>query len=190
MKHWHKNLTKVFIYFLPLAVVITLLCGLIYVVVQQDIRMSANDPQIQIAEDYASLLTNGIQPQLLVPQRKVDISKSLATYVIILNDKDDVILSSAILDNKTPTPPKSVFDYVRTSGETRITWQPKTGVRSATIIARYNGVNPGFILVGRSMREIEIRADNTLKIVILGWIVTTAASFITVLLSLKLTSKD
>ena len=189
MKHWHKNLKKIFIYFLPLAVITTLLCGLIYTVTQQNIRMSANDPQIQIAEDYATLLTNGMQPQLLIPQRKTDISKSLATYVIIFNDKGDAILSSAILDNKTPTPPKSIFNHVRNSEETRITWQPKQDVRSAIVITRYNGINPGFVLVGRSIKEIEIREDNALKITALGWIVIMITSFITILLSLKFTSK-
>ena len=86
-------------------------------------------------------------------------------------------------------PPKSVFDYVRNSGETRITWQPKMGVRSATVIARFNGANPGFVLIGRSMKEVEIREDNALKIVLIGWIVTILASFAAVLFALKLTSK-
>jgi len=189
MKLLHKNLIKTFIYFLPLAATITLLCGLIYTEIQQNLRMSANDPQIQIAEDYASLLTNGTNPQFLVPQLKIDISKSLGPYVIIFNENGDAILSSAILDNKIPTPPKSVFDSVKKYGETRITWQPKIGVRSATVITRFTGAKPGFILAGRSIREVEIREDNALKITFLGWIVTMAAGFITVFLSLKLASK-
>lgn len=189
MKHWEKKLSEILPYWLPLAVVTTLLCGLIYIIIQQNIRISANDPQIKIAEDYAAELENGIQPELLVPKRKVDIAKSLATYVIIFNDNGDPIASSADIDNQTPTPPKSIFDYVRNNKETRITWQPKQGVRSATVITRYNGVSQGFVLVGRSLREVEKREDNLLSIVSMAWAVTTIASFLTVLTSLKLTSK-
>lgn len=189
MKHWHKNLAKVFVYWLPLTVVTTLLCGLIYATAQQNIRISANNPQIQIAEDYAVLLTNGMQPQLLVPERKIDISKNLGIYVIIFSNNGEPVFSSAVIDNKIPMPPKSIFDYVRNSGETRVTWQPRIGVRSAAVIARYNGTNPGFVLVGKSLTETEILEDKILLLVIAGWGVTLFASFFTVLFSLKLASK-
>ena len=39
--------------------VITLLCGIIYIVAQQNFRMSANDPQYQMAEDAINALNNG-----------------------------------------------------------------------------------------------------------------------------------
>ncbi len=41
-------------YWLPLAIVITALSGFIYLVGQQNLRMSANDPQIQLSEDTAN----------------------------------------------------------------------------------------------------------------------------------------
>lgn len=189
MKHWNKKLREILIYWLPLAVVTTLLCGLIYATAQQNIRISANNPQIQIAEDYAALLTSGIEPQLLVPERKIDISKNLGIYVIIFNNNGEPVFSSAVIDNKIPMPPKSIFDHVRNSGETRVTWQPKIGVRSATVIARYNGANPGFVLVGKSLTETEILQDKILLLVITGWGVTLFASFFAVLFSLKLASK-
>jgi hypothetical protein len=42
-------------YWLLIVIIVTGICGLIYGVVQQDIRQGANDPQIQMAEDAASL---------------------------------------------------------------------------------------------------------------------------------------
>jgi hypothetical protein len=45
-----------FAIFLPLAVLATCLAGLIYAVIQEDLRTGANDPQQQLAEDAAAQL--------------------------------------------------------------------------------------------------------------------------------------
>jgi hypothetical protein len=52
-------MAKVLKQWLPLAIAITLLCGLVYVAVQQEVRLSANDPQIGMAEDLAAALSHG-----------------------------------------------------------------------------------------------------------------------------------
>jgi hypothetical protein len=52
--------------FVPLAVLATCLAGLIYVVVQQDLRTGANDPQRQLAEDAATKLNAGVAPSAIV----------------------------------------------------------------------------------------------------------------------------
>lgn len=153
-----------------MAVVITGLSGLIYAVVQQDIRQSANDPQIQMAEDTAAQLANGQQPQNVVPSEKVDIANSLAPYIIVFDAGGKPIASSALLNGQTPTISSGVFDYVKQHGEDRITWQPQPGVRSAIVVTQFKGPNPGFVLAGRSLREVEIREDNILNLVLLGWI--------------------
>src|SRR5665811_516764 len=63
---------------LPLAVAITLLSGLIYGAVQQVLRQDANDPQIQMAQDTAAALTAGAAPESLASATPVDIALSLA----------------------------------------------------------------------------------------------------------------
>jgi hypothetical protein len=40
----------------------TALCALIYVTVHQSYRQTANDPQIQLAEDGAQQLAHGVAP--------------------------------------------------------------------------------------------------------------------------------
>ena len=52
---WYKGL----ILWLPLGLVTLILCGLVNLAVQQNYRMSANDPQIQIAEDVADAVSQG-----------------------------------------------------------------------------------------------------------------------------------
>lgn len=161
---------------IPLAVVTTGLCGLIYLAVQQDIRIGANDPQIQIAEDVARQISTGENPLAFIPPIKVEISESLANYIIIFDDKQKIIGSSAVLDGKTPTMPSGVLDQTKVTGETRFTWQPRTGVRSAVVVDYFKGASNGYVLVGRSLREIENREDNLEFIVFLAWVITLATS--------------
>lgn len=157
-------------YWLLMAAIVTGLSGLLYAAVQQDLRQSANDPQIQMAEDTAAKLADGQQVQNVVPTEKVDIANSLAPYIIIFDATGKPIASSVQLDGQTPTVPSGVFDYVRQNGEDRITWQPQSGVRSAIVVTQFKGPNPGFVLAGRSLREVEIREDNIMHLILLGWL--------------------
>ncbi len=135
----------------------------------QDIRLGANDLQIQMAEDAATKLANGQSVQSVVPAEKVDIAKSLAPYIIVFDASGKPVASSAQLGGQTPTIPSGVLDAVRRSGEDRITWQPQSGVRSAVVVTRFSGSNSGFVLAGRSLREAEKRIDGIGQIVLVGW---------------------
>jgi hypothetical protein len=73
-----------------------------------------------------------------------------------------------------------VFDYTRAHGQDRITWQPRSGVRSAAIVARYGGAHPGFVLAGRSLREVEAREDRLTLMVGIAWAATLGASLVAV----------
>ncbi len=153
-----------------MAVTITGLVGLCYAAVQQDIRQSANDPQIQMAEDTAAKLADGQSIQNVVPSEKIDIAKSLAPYLIVFDATGKPLASSAQLAGQTPTIPAGVIDYVKQSGEDRLTWQPQSGVRSAIVVTQFKGSHSGFVLAGRSLREVEIREDNILHLLVVGWI--------------------
>lgn len=185
---------KLFITWLPFAVAVTLLCGLVYAAVQQSYRQGANDPQVQAAEDAARALSMGANPQQIVPPYQTDISKSLSPYIMLFNDQGQAVISSAVLDGKPPTLPSGVFDYARAHGEDRITWQPRAGVRGAVVIDSIknasSGVNMGFVAVGRSLREVERREDNLMKMVAVGWIVTLVAVFAAIWISTFSKRKD
>lgn len=156
---------------LAVSIAATILAGLVYVAVQQDLRLSANDPQIQMAQDIAAQLSAGVPVQTLVPLDKVDLNKSLAPFIIIFDDSGSPLGSSAQLDGKTPVPPHGVFNFTRTQGEDRLTWQPKDQVREAAVVERYqNASQSGFVLVGRSLKEVEEREDQTIGLTVLAWV--------------------
>ncbi len=150
-------MNPIFKHWLVLVFIITIFSGLAYLVTQQNLRQSANDPQIQISEDLAEGLANGQQLPETDLNNAFDISKSLSTFVVVYDDSGKPIVSTAKLNNQVPIIPSGIFNYVKNHHQTRITWQPQKGVRSAIVVTRYTGTNSGYVLAGRSLREIENR---------------------------------
>ncbi len=159
---------------LPIAAVATVLSGSIYLAVQQNFRTNANDPQIQIAEDDAALLAAGNSPLIVVPTTLVDITKSLAPYVVVYDDHYKPVASSAQLNGAAPSLPTGVFkEAAQSQDENRITWQPQTGVRSAIVVKYYTYAGKsGYVMAGRSLREVEIRESVLTQNVGAAWIVS------------------
>ncbi len=150
-----------------LAMVITLLCGIVYVSVQQSYRMSANDPQLQFARDL-SLHQSARQNAFF--NDTVDIANSLAVFSVFYDRNGQPVKGSGFLDGKLPQLPPGVFDFANRKGEDAVTWQLRHGVRAAMVIERVSTPDAGFVAVGRSLKEVEIRESNLGKIVFLGWL--------------------
>ncbi len=179
---WGATLLSGLLGWFPLAVAVSALALLVYVAVQQNYRQNANDPQVQLAEDAAARLEAGDQAQTVVGTGKVDIARSLAPFLIVYDDAGQVVASSAQLNGQTPQLPPGVLDAVRRTGEDRISWQPQPGVRSATVIERVVGSSPGFVLAGRSLREVEDRESQLTGEVFWLWLAAMLGSLVTALL--------
>ena len=164
-KHILKN-------WLVLAFIATMFCGLAYITVQQALRQGANDPQIQMAEDIAHQIESGANSTTVFSGSPVDLGNSLAPFVIVFNEQGAQTASSALLHGQSPQLPSGVLDYVRQHGEDRLTWQPEPGVRIAAVVTSYSGANPGFVLAGRSMREVEKRISQIEMLCGIVWLVT------------------
>lgn len=166
---------------LVLSGIATILALALYAIPQQVLRNGANDPQIQMATDLAAFLgqhgvATGLRQRAL-PQNgdsKVDMSQSLAPFLIVYNDAGQPLDSNAQLDGHIPAPPPGVFDYVRQHGEERVSWQPVlgsvSGVRVAAVVERVGGVQPGFVLAGRSLREVEVREEQVKQMAGMAWL--------------------
>lgn len=172
-----KNIIR---HWLPLAVVIVLLCGLVYLDVQQSLRWGANDPQIQMAEDGAAALAAGGTPGSVLPATQVDISTSLAPFLVIYKDTGEPLASSGLLHGAAPLLPSGIFTYTRQNGEDRVSWQPEPGVRVAAVVVAYGGSQPGFVLAGRSLREVEQRESQVEQICGIAMLVTLVGSLMAV----------
>ena len=159
--------------FLPLAVLATLTCGLVYVEVQQDLRSGANDPQFQLAEDTAASLNAGAAPASIVSAvSPVDLASSLAPFVIVFDSNHAVLTGNAMFDGGSPVPPRGVLDAARPGSPNVVTWQPRAGVRIAAVVVAWKG---GFVLAGRSLRRVEEQESNAELLAGTAWLVMLAA---------------
>jgi hypothetical protein len=129
--------------------------------VQQNYRLSANDPQLQLAGDAAAQLEQGAGPSAVVGAGRVDATRSLAPFVTVYDGRGDhaALASSGDFDGRTFTPPAGVFDNVRAHHEERFTWQTAGGQRLAAVMDYVNGDQPRFVLAARSLTVVEARED-------------------------------
>ena len=180
---------RAFLYWLPVALAITVVSGLVYVAVQQDLRQGANDPQIQMAEDAATQLEKGEAAQTAAGSKQVDMARSLAPFLIIYDDAGRVLASAAQLNGQTPTLPAGVLQAAKQSGENRITWQPQADARTAAVVIPFGGSHPGFVLAGRSLREVEKRESKLTLSVGGAWVVALLGSLVAWALALAVADR-
>jgi len=184
---------------LPIAITGTALVLLTYVGLQQNYRETANDPQIQMAEDAANLLAHGTAPSEVVSSQKVAVNDSLSPFMIVTDTKGTVLASSATLNGTTPLPPLStltdrksniLFPGKTAANENRFTWEPEKGTRIAAIIVPYTGTNSGYVIAGRNLREIERREGILVAMAGLTEVGLLALSFLVIFLITKPIVKD
>ncbi len=171
---------KSFINFIPFAVAIFFIFGGIFGATQQSLRMTANDMPLQLAQDGAQALRGGDVPASLVRNDPtVDIGKSSAPFVMVIDDKGFVLESSGVLDNKPLTVPQGVFDRARLKGENVVTWQPREGVRIALAVDYVQNV--GFVLAGQSLQQTESHTHMLFIDLYIGGLFTWLVTFLAIL---------
>ena len=164
-----KNSTS--ISHLAIAVIVTILSGLIYTTVQQSYRSGANDPQLQLAKDIAYAVKNDRSIDNLLPKDTIEISESLSPFVVLYDNNGEPIQSTGTLDGQFPKMPKGVFDFAKKNKEDVLSWQPRKGVRMAMVVESVQSSNIGFVAAGRSLQEVEKRESNLTSMVLIGWLV-------------------
>ena len=134
-------------------------------------RRGADQPQTQMVNDAASLLANGQRPEDVILPAHIDLQHSLEPFLFFYDEQGKPQAGSGTLQNAIPTPPPGVFDYVRAHGSETLTWQPRPDVRIASVVRRVDGPHPGFILAGRSLREVEQQESNLYQLSFALWLV-------------------
>ncbi len=181
---------------LPLAIGISGVAVLVYGVIQQSYRQSLNDPQVQIAEDGAAILSHGGVPAELVSRsaRRVDAMTSLAPWISVLDASSTPLESSAVLSGKPPVPPQGALDAARANAgkdttqpyENRITWEIASGTRIALVIL-WVPQQDRYVIAGRNMREVELREWALGRDIMIGWITTLIMTLVAAWLGVRLT---
>jgi hypothetical protein len=166
------NVRRAILAFVPIAIAVTATYGLVYLVAQQGLRSGGNDPQRQVAEDVASQLDRGMAPADVVGDGPIDVARSLAPFVVVYAADGSVVATDGQLDGASPLIPKGVLDAARAKGSNAVTWQPRPGVRIATVTIPWRD---GTVMAGRSLRIVEEREAAVRLLVGLAWVVTLLA---------------
>lgn len=124
----------------------------IFTAAQHIIRMEANNPQVQLAEDTAILLDGGAEPGTVVGPA-IDITKSLQAFTTIYDENGASVATSGLDDGKAPTFPIGALK-ASTSHEHRVTWQRASGLRFAAVIVAVPSKH-WYVVTARSLREPE-----------------------------------
>jgi len=149
----------------------TILCGLIYVTVQQAHRSAADDPQLQIALDMKNAIEGNRFPNRWMTDDSIEISRSLSVFKTLYDRNGIPVQSTGLLDGQMPKMPQGVFDFTNKHGEDVLTWQPRGGVRMAMVVEAVNSSQTGFVAVGRSLNEVGKRESNLTTMVLVAWLV-------------------
>lgn len=103
--HSQRLWVEIWRQWVPITVAVTLVCGIVYLIAQQQIRLGTNQPQVQMAEDAAAALTGGEDPVTLTGTHPIDIARSLAAYLVVYDEKGQPLAWSGELDQDAPTVP-------------------------------------------------------------------------------------
>ena len=169
---------------LPLAFVVAVTFFALYFGIQQTWRMSADELPERLAEDAATAIAHGAPPASLIGSPTVDVSTSLAPWVVVYDRMGRPVAWGATLDGQPVRIPRGVFSNVDDSGPhgDRVTWQPRSGIRQAIAVQRVSGAPGGYVAAGQSLREVETRIDVFGLAFLMAWLAATFGSLVIVVI--------
>ena len=90
----------------------------------------------------------------------MDPGHSLGTFMQLYNEKGQLLFSGGTIHSKAPQLPKGVLDNAKQYTENAVTWQPAADVRLATVAEYTRAPDTAYVIVARSLQEVEIRESN------------------------------
>lgn len=138
--------------------------GCAYISTQQSLRSGADGPAVTAVRQAMVKLENGETPQNALPE-KTDIRTSQTPFVYIYDSDKNLVASSAAYGSESIAYPVSVLSEIDKRGENRVTWQPKTGLRFATVGIQFVG---GYIIGCYPLSETENTISHISALLLIG----------------------
>jgi hypothetical protein len=162
-----KTTQRILVFWISLMFLVTFICSLTYLVTQQSLRLGADELPAQFATDTSIKLQDGRNAESAIPSNKIDIAKSLDPFVMVFDHNKNLLATSGMMEGSNPSYPKGVLDAVDQKGEVRVTWQPQTGLRFATVAIKFDN---GYIVAARSLLETEKLIQSIGRLVLMAWV--------------------
>lgn len=170
----------------PVAVICTVVLLIVYLAVASTYRQNANDPQVELVENLSAALSTGIPASFLFNNvARVDMNTSLSLFAIAFDDTGKILATSGFNATSTPyIPPIGVFEYVRSHGQDRVTWEPVKSKRYALVMDNFKlASSSGFVMAARSLRETELRKAQLGSNMFVGWLLLMILNAVGVIVS-------
>jgi hypothetical protein len=149
-------------------VVATSALGTVYLVAQQLDRQAADQVGAQLATQVAGDLSSG-STATVDGLPRVDLAASLAPFVVVYDSSGHPVAGNGYLDGRLAEPPAGVIATAASEGSNHVTWQPRPGLRFATVEVRSGD---RVVMGAQSLIPTEQRADRLGMLVALAWIGT------------------
>jgi hypothetical protein len=182
MKNLHEALEhyRAVAIFVTLVALVSVLFVTIYCSAHTVFRQQANDPQIEVTEQVAGIVRQGIPLNAIISNaEQIDLASSKALFVMIFDKERTLVGSSAQLNGAAPSVPSEVFDQANEKGEYRFDFEPTENLKFAGVMKKID--DSAYVLAGRSLSEMEVRVATLKQPLWIGWVIA-------VLISLLLTA--
>lgn len=136
-----------------------------YVVLQQQDRMQANDMPELLATQAAKQLDAGLGLQS-INMGATDLANYPVPFVIIYDKKGKAVAGSGYLDKKLAMMPKGVVNHATTGKPHAVTWAPRSDIRIASVTV---AAKDYYVTGGQSLAAIEHRAERNLLVIAVGY---------------------
>ena len=152
-------------YYVLSVLILTSIFSTMYALVQQQGRMQANDTPTLLATQVAKQLDAGLGLSS-VNMGATDLANKPVPFVIVYDKQGKAVGGSGYLDKKLAVAPKSMLQHAKINRNNVVTWQPKAGVRIASVTV---AAKDYYVLGGQSLKSTEDHATQLLKLTILGY---------------------
>lgn len=98
---------------------------------------------------------------------RVDLAASLAPFFVVYDRSGDPIAGTGYLGGQLARIPVGVVRSALAAGVDRVTWQPRPGLRFATVALRDGD---RVVMAAQSLKPVEDRIDRLGLMVVVGWI--------------------
>lgn len=161
--------------------------GCTFVAFQQSQRLNAYQPAVTAAKQTVFGLKHGQKPKHALPII-TDVSTNTPFVLIYDNNKKFVVSSANVTDMEFKYPDASLT-YINKHSQNRMTWQPKTGYRYATVGIKYKNY---YVIGAYSLKEAENTTATFATFLFVGCVAYAAGSWILLLIlgTVLLVSKD
>jgi hypothetical protein len=131
------------------------------------IYLTAQNLERSGADDAPERLASQVLSNPPADPARVDLATSKAAFWVVYNADGTPTDGNGYLDGELAQLPKGVISTAIARGIDRVTWEPRDGLRFATV-----EIHDGdrVIAAGQSLEPSESRIDNVGLLLLLGWI--------------------